>query len=69
MGNPIRNGADVLVRNVRAGLLVKGFSLAKWSAEQGVSANWVRHCLSGKATGPAAQKMATQVREAAGVRE
>jgi hypothetical protein len=51
---------------VRAGLLLRGYSLAKWCDEQGVSATWVRKCLAGKSDGPAAQHMAEQVKLAAG---
>lgn len=44
-----------LLRQVRAGFLLQGSSLAKWCAENGLSRQWVCASLTGMRRGPAAK--------------
>lgn len=54
-------------RRLRAGLLLKGYTLASWAATRGVSAEWVYQCVSGRRRGPAAQKLRQELTKAANI--
>jgi gp16 family phage-associated protein len=56
-----------LFNSVRAGFTAKGSSLNKWCVEQGFTPSWVYQAIKGKRRGPAAQRVADQAAQAAGV--
>ena len=53
------------VKRLRAGLLLRGYTLASWAKERGVSSEWVYQCVSGRRRGPAAQKLMQELAAAA----
>lgn len=50
-----------LLRQVRAGLILRGSNLSGWCEANNVSRQWVTDCLLGRRSGPAAAAVISRV--------
>ncbi|HEY0464570.1 MAG TPA: hypothetical protein VGC79_10190 [Polyangiaceae bacterium] len=58
-----------LLQKVRAGLTLKGTSLASWARANDVDAQNVRHALAGRWDGPKGRRIRAKVLREAGITE
>ena len=58
-----------LIREIRAGFILRGTTLAAWSREQGMDASLVRQAIYGTWAGPKGRAVKANVLRAAGVKE
>ncbi|MGH9856709.1 MAG: hypothetical protein ACRD4B_02580 [Acidobacteriota bacterium] len=58
---------EPLYRQVRAGFILRGTTLAGWCRENGVTRQYAEQCLHGLSVGAAAQKLSGRIARAAGV--
>jgi hypothetical protein len=54
-------------RDVRAAFIARGISLNIWCKRYGVTHHWAARVLTGKANGPAAERLKARLRRAAGL--